>query len=194
MSEIGQHSSMTDGDVYGKRRILTERADMFLGYSIYRALVKSIIFRFVIISEKVAKGPARLLIRQAVLQLMTAMLAVIALGACASNEYMGISLKPGRADPQLQELVRRAQAGDKRAQLELGIRYEEGDAVPVDLRRARKLYVLAVADEKRVVWVYSPPTTRASKGYVIPVVVGLEKPGLKDARERLQAIDNRRVR
>lgn len=49
--------------------------------------------------------------------------AVLLLGACASNSYMGISLKDGAGDPALRSLAQRAAAGDKRAQLDLGIRF-----------------------------------------------------------------------
>lgn len=63
------------------------------------------------------------------------------LGACAaSTSYAGIPLAAGGADSDLQSLARRAQAGDKQAQLELGIRYEEGRGVEADPEAARRLY------------------------------------------------------
>jgi hypothetical protein len=55
--------------------------------------------------------------------------------ACASSNYMGISLAPGAAPTDVQHLAARAQAGDKQAQLELGERFEEGRGVPTDRGR-----------------------------------------------------------
>jgi TPR repeat protein len=63
--------------------------------------------------------------------------------ACAvSNTYAGIPLAAGAADAELQSLARRAQAGDKQARLELGVRYEEGRGVVRDLERAERLYLM----------------------------------------------------
>jgi TPR repeat protein len=70
---------------------------------------------------------------------LLALAAPLTLAACAPTSYAGISLKPGAADPELQSLARRAQGGDKHAQLELGIRYEEGRGVPANLDRASYL-------------------------------------------------------
>lgn len=69
----------------------------------------------------------------------------LSLSACASS-YAGIPLAAGTADPELQSLARRAQAGDAKAQLELGIRYEEGRGVPADRSRARRLYFAAASE------------------------------------------------
>jgi hypothetical protein len=65
-------------------------------------------------------------------------------GACAATSYAGIPLAAGAADPELQALARRAQAGDGQAQLELGIRYEQGRGVPAQPALARSLYLSVV--------------------------------------------------
>lgn len=61
-----------------------------------------------------------------------------AIAGCSRSvaTYAGIPLAAGAANPQVQSLARRAQAGDKHAQLELGIRYEQGRGLPRDLERA----------------------------------------------------------
>jgi hypothetical protein len=54
--------------------------------------------------------------------------------------HAGSRSTAGEANPELRSLERRAQAGDKQAQLELGIRYEEGRDVPRDPEKAGRLY------------------------------------------------------
>src|SRR4051812_16176372 len=71
--------------------------------------------------------------------LLTLAIAAIALNGCSTSAY-GIPLAPERAPADLQELARHAQGGDKHAALELGIRYEEGRGVPMDVRQAIRLY------------------------------------------------------
>lgn len=111
------------------------------------------------------------------------------LGACAvSSTYAGIPLTAGAADPELQSLARRAQAGDKHAQLELGIRYEDGLG---DLRRARRLYRLAAQSTPGRIWVYSPPVAGAP-GVVIPIDLGKKKRGLPEAARRLRGLQEAR--
>jgi TPR repeat protein len=107
--------------------------------------------------------------------------------ACAPSAYAGIPFAAGAADPDLQALAGRAQSGDKRAQLELGIRYEEGRGVPRDLARARKLYVRAATDEGGIIHVYSPRVGK-SGGRVIPLNLGPRRPGLAEAKARLEQL------
>jgi hypothetical protein len=71
-----------------------------------------------------------------------------ALAACAANSYPGIPLAAGAADPEVQQLARRARAGDRQVQLELGIRYEEGRGVARDRETARRLYLASLADSR----------------------------------------------
>ena len=119
----------------------------------------------------------------------------LSLAACAApTRYMGISLRPGAADAGLQSLAQRALEGDKHAQLELGIRFEEGRGVPCDPARAMKLYRAAASDSGGTMWVYSPPVQKGAAGQVLQIWTGLPQMGLENARERLEAIEHRRKR
>jgi hypothetical protein len=114
----------------------------------------------------------------------------LALTSCAANStYMGISLRPGAAEPDLQALARRAAAGDKQAQLELGIRYEEGNGVPLNLGVARILYMGAAATTGGTFYFYSPPVGGMKSGNMIPVNTGVHSTGLEAARARLQKLN-----
>lgn len=116
----------------------------------------------------------------------------ISLAACASSgSYAAIPLVPGAADPELQSLAQRAQRGDKPAQLELGIRYEEGRGLPVDLGRAAKLYARAAMDSGGVRWIYTPPVGSRKQGQVIPVNAGPSIAGLEAAKQRLRDLQKR---
>jgi len=116
-----------------------------------------------------------------------ALVAAFALEGCASHVYAGISLAPGAAPTDLQALAERAQAGDKHAQYELGMRFQEGRGVSADLVRARQLYRSAAADTGGTVFVYQSPTRKGDSGHVIPVDTGPENEGLLEARLRLAA-------
>ena len=118
--------------------------------------------------------------------------ATLLLSACASNVYMGIPLAEGVGDPALRSLAQRASAGDKQAQLDLGIRYEEGRGVPADLARAESLYRLAASDDLRQKWIYTPPVGNGTSGRVIAVDRSAANPGLLEAQHRLQQLEKRR--
>jgi hypothetical protein len=107
---------------------------------------------------------------------------------CASNSYMGIPLDApvaGGLGAALRNLAARAQAGDKHAQLELGIAFEEGREVTCNLARAEKLYRLAAADSGGTMWVYSPPVREGTSGRVLPLDRGPKVNGLEEAKRRL---------
>jgi hypothetical protein len=57
---------------------------------------------------------------------LLALAAPLTLAACTPTTYAGPSLRPGAADAEPQSVARREHAGEKHAQLEMGIRYEEG--------------------------------------------------------------------
>jgi hypothetical protein len=114
--------------------------------------------------------------------------AALFVGGCAARSYMGIPFAAGAADPEVQALARRAQAGDKQAQLQLGIRYEEGRGAPRDLGRAERLYRLAGTDSAGTVYVYTPPAGRHGQGRVMPLTTGPRQAALNEARERLAAL------
>jgi TPR repeat protein len=116
----------------------------------------------------------------------------LSLAACASPAaYAAIPLTPGAADPELQSLAHRARRGDKPAQLELGLRYEEGLGLPVDLGRAARLYARAAADSGGVRWIYSPPVGSQKQGQAIAVNGGPPIAGLEAAKQRLRALRKR---
>ncbi|MGB7370330.1 hypothetical protein [Erythrobacter sp.] len=86
------------------------------------------------------------------------------------------------------DLAMLALAQDKHAQLELGIRFEEGRHLPKDLKRARNLYQLAAQDSYSEVTVYE-----AASEVGEPAIIKFEKSvitqrGLIVARDRLKAL------
>ena len=116
--------------------------------------------------------------------------ALFLLSACASsNNYMGISLAAGQANPELQHLAARARAGDKQAQLELGIKFEDGHGLERDIEKARNLYRLAASDSGGPTWIYVPPTVKGRQGRVIPVTRGGKAFGLDEAKARLELLE-----
>lgn len=116
--------------------------------------------------------------------------AAATISGCASG-YAGIALAPGAASPEIQSLARRAQAGDKHAQLELGIAFEEGRGVLRDLDKAEKFYRAAATDSGGTLWVYSPPVGNGAAGRVIPVDRGPVREALLEAKRRLGALQAR---
>jgi hypothetical protein len=120
---------------------------------------------------------------------VAAVMSLAAATACAAQSYMGIPLVPGQASPEIQSLARRAQSGDKQAQLDLGIRLEEGNGVPVDRKRAIRLYRQAASDSGGTIWIYVPPSGMASTGRVMPFSSGRRLAGLVAAKLRLKAIE-----
>jgi hypothetical protein len=111
--------------------------------------------------------------------------AALLMGGCASQQYMGVSLKPGGADPAVQALAVKAQGGDKQAQLDLGIRFEEGAGVARDLDTAKKLYRQAASDSGGTIWVYTPPVGNGTSGRVVAVKRSSPSPLHAMAKKRL---------
>jgi len=125
-------------------------------------------------------------------RILIAALLLALLGGCSRSSFAGISFALGAAEPELQRLAQSAGSGDKAALLELGIRYEEGRGVAVDLPRAACLYAQAAASTGGTMWVYSPPVGGAKYGSVIPISSGPGISGLAEARDRLRALQDRR--
>lgn len=116
-------------------------------------------------------------------------LALVCLPAgCTRPSYMGISMLPGQAPLELQELAQRARIGDQQAQLDLGIRFEEGKGVSVDKKHATRLYRQAASNYGGTIWVYSPSPGNGAPARVIPMENGATQFGLEEARQRLSAI------
>ena len=76
-----------------------------------------------------------------------------------------------------------AKQGDKAMVLELGKRFETGDGVNRDVRRAELLYTLAAASAGGVIFIYSPGLNGQS-GRVFPVSTGPIVPGLPEGNYR----------
>ena len=87
-------------------------------------------------------------------------------------------------------LAQRASIGDKYAQLELGIRFEEGRGVERDLKKARKLFGKAASDSGGTTQVYLPPVDRAP-GRLYPVYKGPLRKGLAEAKRRLLKLEQK---
>ena len=94
---------------------------------------------------------------------------------------MGVSLKPGGADPAVQALAARASTGDKQAQYELGRWFE--DSTDADgLKKAIKLYQIAATPRGGSRMMYIP----GASGVTTSVVsMGPEIEGDEAAKVRL---------
>ncbi len=116
----------------------------------------------------------------------------LSLSSCAApSRYMGISLQPGGADSALQSLAERARSGDKRAQLELGIVFEEGKGLEPNRANALHLYELAARDTPSTRWIYVPSPGGGAPSRVIPIAKQ-SSPGLAEAKLRLEHLQRTR--
>jgi len=122
--------------------------------------------------------------RRGVAAALLALGAPLTLTACAASSYAGVPLRAGAADPRLQQLARRAQSGDKHAQLELGKHLEIGCGVSRDRRWARRLLRQASRDSGGTLWVYAPGVSGA-QGRLAPVSMGPPLIGIAEAQARL---------
>jgi hypothetical protein len=86
-------------------------------------------------------------------------------------------------------LAARASTGDKQAQLDLGIRFEEGAGVAQDFAAAKKLYRQAASDSGGTIWIYTPPVGNGTSGRVVPVQSGTKQYGLAEAQRRLKTLE-----
>lgn len=112
--------------------------------------------------------------------------AVLLTSACASRSYMGVSLKPGGADPAVQALAARASTGDKQAQLDLGIRFLNGQGITADENRACNLFRLSASDSGGPLWIYTPSPGGGAPARVVPVQNAMPTAGLASARVWLE--------
>jgi TPR repeat protein len=76
-----------------------------------------------------------------------------------------------------------AATGDKAMMLELAKRLEKGDGIAADPERAEDLYERAAAFISGTSYIYVPGVGKAP-GYVMPVRVGQDSPGLPEAKFR----------
>ena len=110
---------------------------------------------------------------------------------CATRSYMGISLVPGQAPTELQRTAALARFGDKMAQYELGLRFEEGRDVPVDYQAARLLFSQAATSRPNLTQLYIPDNSRKYGGYTSAVDNKLPQPGIPQAVEHLKRLTAR---
>jgi len=87
-----------------------------------------------------------------------------------------------------------AAAGDPRASLELGERYERGDGVAMDLSKAERLYLLAAKGNSGMSSLYVPSSTDGRYGTVITTRTGPERTGLPEAWSALAQLRLRTAR
>jgi TPR repeat protein len=117
--------------------------------------------------------------------------ASLALSACTTTS--DVFLLPAGSGPEMAELAARAEAGDKQAQFDLGMRFETGDGVPINPKRARQLYTLAASDSGGPVWAYSPPVGDRP-GTMVQVRNTPIVQGLPEAERRLYLMKQRGMR
>jgi hypothetical protein len=103
---------------------------------------------------------------------------------------MGIPLNAGQAASDLQSLAVRARSGDKQAQLQLGVMFEEGHGVSQSAIWATELYRMAASDSGGTRWIYVPSPGGNAPARTIPFDGGLAQKGLNDAKMRLLSIRN----
>lgn len=118
--------------------------------------------------------------------LSTLMAAALMISGCACHSYMGVSLKPGSAEPAVQALAARASAGEKQAQLDLGIRFLNGQGIAADERRACDLFRLSASDTRGPLWIYTPSPGGGAPAHVLPVQNATPTAGLASARAWLE--------
>jgi hypothetical protein len=111
---------------------------------------------------------------------------ILTLTACAApTHYMGLDLASPATPDSLRNLASRAMTGDKQAQLDLGIAFEEGQGVPKDWNKAKKLYRMAAATSGGTIWVYQPGVGNGTRGGVVPIDLGPVQFGIENAKEHL---------
>ncbi|MEO0870714.1 MAG: hypothetical protein AAFY19_01965 [Pseudomonadota bacterium] len=112
--------------------------------------------------------------------------------ACTSSStYYGIGIGSSKEGAsieaaQIQEIARRASRGDKEAQLELAIRFEEGDGVEKDIKSALDLLRQAAQESQISSTIFIPDggAVRAER-----VFAGI-RPGNQQAQQRLKRLES----
>jgi TPR repeat protein len=132
-------------------------------------------------------------IRTACWALLTLCTAV-SLSGCANDPPLAPPPPLQPSDPLVEIVQLRAGRGDKNAQLELGVRYEEGRGVPRDLDRAEHWYRRAARDARRPSQVYSPAVGPHGRARILSVRGGGFSRGLPEARRRLRELREMRSR
>ncbi|MEP2734977.1 MAG: hypothetical protein ABJP34_01670 [Erythrobacter sp.] len=106
------------------------------------------------------------------------------------SQQLGIDRGPTGVEAMSRnQLARMASDGMKNAQLELGIRFEEGIGVERDLGKAKTMYAKAASDSGGTMWIYQPPVGNGTTGQTVPINMGPKIYGLVEAKRRLEALD-----
>jgi hypothetical protein len=119
---------------------------------------------------------------------LLALCAPVPLGGCATDLPLAPPRSPQSVDPLVEILQLRARRGDRNAQLELGIRYEEGRGVDLNLDTAEHWYRRAARDVARPSQVYSPAVGPHGRARILRVRGGSSSRGLAEARQRLRQL------
>ena len=122
---------------------------------------------------------------QAALRLCFCLAGIAALPACASLLAFDSGCLGVEGDTELVDLGRRACAGSKLAQYELGRTYESGTGVVANAAEAAHWYRQAAESESGITHIYLPPVGRQKYGMVMPVQAGLPRTGLPEAQYAL---------
>ncbi len=109
--------------------------------------------------------------------------AALLMSGCASQQYMGVSLKPGGS---FQAMAVKAQGGDKQAQYELG-RWFEDSTDPNGLKNAIKLYQIAATPRGGSQLMFTPGPSGVTTS-VVSLGPKIEPHVL--AKERLAVLQN----
>ena len=104
--------------------------------------------------------------------------------SCSAHSGRDLVSGETRQVAAVDALSKRAASGDRGAQYELAVRFEEGRGVPVNTRKAIELYTLSLtAGEARLI--YLPSAGGQSKSSVLPVQDVQFFRHSKDAQRRL---------
>lgn len=112
----------------------------------------------------------------------------VGLGACATTPKSCRALSSSTAatyQDSVAELQCGADQGIQRAQVALAKRYEAGDGVPRDIKRAIALYELASTSVPPTTAIYAPPVKVGGRGQMLFLNNSNAGPGSAEAQYRL---------
>ena len=122
---------------------------------------------------------------QAAVRLCLCLAGMAALSACSSLLSYNSGCLGVDGGAALVDLSRRACAGNKLAQYELGWTYESGTGVAQNRAEAAHWYRQAAEPESGVTHIYLPPVGKQKYGMVMPIQTGSPRTGLPEAQYAL---------